>query len=171
MPHAHASGFPSPCCDRGCGVQCPGISFELACPSPCCDRGGQAPRYGKKTVLITVGRGPVPRHAAIASAAFNAQGFLLNRPVPRRAAIAGDRPPRYGKKRFPRSRVPPLNTPYADKSSNFLISQPPPGNPNRTLSDSPKKSFADAKLRENPVQNIFRCRFSDDVAEGIEANM
>ena len=41
-----------------------------------------------------------------------------------------------------------------------------------TLGDSPKKkSFADAELRENPVQNIFRCRFSDDVAEGIKANV
>ena len=53
-----------------------------ACPSPCPDlvknrsSGAPAPERvdGKKTPRITVGRGPVPRHAA----------------------IAGDRPPRYG---------------------------------------------------------------------------
>ena len=44
MPHAHARGFPSPCTDRG----------------------GQAPRYGKKRLPFIVGRGPVPRHAALA---------------------------------------------------------------------------------------------------------
>ena len=37
------------------------------------------PRYGGKNVPITVGRGPVPRHAT----------------------IAGDRPPRYGTKNGP----------------------------------------------------------------------
>ena len=41
MPHVHARGFPSPCCDRG----------------------GQAPAL-KKTFLFIVGRGPVPRHRA-----------------------------------------------------------------------------------------------------------
>ena len=38
--------------------------------------GDRPPRYEKKRLSFTVGRGPVPRHAA----------------------IAGDRPPRYGKK-------------------------------------------------------------------------
>ena len=41
MPHAHPSGFPSPCNDRG----------------------GQAPALREKTAPFTVGRGPVPRHA------------------------------------------------------------------------------------------------------------
>ena len=44
MPHAQASGFPSPCSDRG----------------------GQAPALRKKTGPFTVGRGPVPRYATIA---------------------------------------------------------------------------------------------------------
>ena len=39
-------------------------------------RGGQAPALREKNMPLTVGRGPVPRHAT----------------------IAGDRPPRYGKK-------------------------------------------------------------------------
>ena len=44
MPYAHASGFPSPCNDRG----------------------GQAPALRlEKRLSFTVGRGPVPRHAAI----------------------------------------------------------------------------------------------------------
>ena len=60
MPHAHASGFPSPCNDRG----------------------GQAPALREKTPRVTVGRGPVPRHAT----------------------IAGDRPPRYGRKNAAPSR-------------------------------------------------------------------
>ena len=47
------------------------------------DRGGQAPALrGKKTACVTVGRGPVPR------------------PRPRNPTLAGDRPPRYEKKRF-----------------------------------------------------------------------
>ena len=45
--------------------------------------GDRPPRYDKKRRLLTVGRGPVPRH----------------RSCPRTPTLAGDRPPRYGKKR------------------------------------------------------------------------
>ncbi len=52
------------------------------------DRGGQAPalRYPKR-LPFTVGRGPVPRHAAIAGNSPRAM---------EPETIAGDRPPRYG---------------------------------------------------------------------------
>ena len=57
----------------GGGKTCPSPSFARSN-----DRGGQAPALRKKiTSSFLVGRGPVPRHAA----------------------IAGDRPPRYDKKR------------------------------------------------------------------------
>ena len=66
MPHAHASGFPSP-------------SLALAQSNVAGDR---PPRYEKKRCLFTVGRGPVPRQH------------------PRTPARAGDRPPHYEKKRL-----------------------------------------------------------------------
>ena len=79
MPHAHPSGFPSPCCDRGGQApalrlkNAPGYRRARACPSPGLDlgkdRSSGAPDPeqvdGKKTPRVTVGRGPVPRHAAV----------------------------------------------------------------------------------------------------------
>ena len=43
-----------------------------------------------------VGRGTGPRHVAIAGAPFGIRRSRTTVPVPHRAAIAGDRPPRYG---------------------------------------------------------------------------
>ena len=93
MPHAHASGFPSPSfwCQTAslCRSGSPDpdlfvirrsqtteaethlVTMEIA--------GDRPPRYGKNNAPLTVGRGPVPRHATIAE----------------------DRPPRYEKKRSP----------------------------------------------------------------------
>ena len=48
----------------------------------------------KKRAADTVGRGPVSRHASVEETAV-AGGFRVDR------AIAGDRPPRYDKKRYP----------------------------------------------------------------------
>ena len=82
-------------------------------------RGGQAPALQKKTPRLTVGRGPVPRHAPVFAA--NVCGLWVadvsrfggeiagDRPpryVPSdvfrvNRTIAGDRPPHYGKKRHP----------------------------------------------------------------------
>ena len=36
-----------------------------ACPSPCTIAGDRPPRYGVRDFFIIVGRGPVPRHAAV----------------------------------------------------------------------------------------------------------
>ena len=79
MPHAHASGFPSPCNDRGGqapALRCPkAILFTVGLgPSDAtraCERVSLAmqrsrrpgPRATKKNATLTVGRGPVPRHA------------------------------------------------------------------------------------------------------------
>ena len=87
------------------------------------DRGGQAPalRYREdflaaETAVFPVGRGPVPRHAAVyrmiagdrpprygnrtVSEPKTGPLYVGRGPVPRRASvyrpIAGDRPPRYG---------------------------------------------------------------------------
>ena len=56
-----------------------------------CNRGGQAPalRFSRPSPL-TVGRGPVPRHASVGEMPGPAFGFRVGR------TIAGDRPPRYG---------------------------------------------------------------------------
>ena len=88
-----------------------------ACPSPCGDRGGQAPALRKKMPSLTVGRGPVPRHAAIAGDrpprydeeyrpyrrawALGCQ-TRMRAGFPRHATIAGDRPPRSEKNAVPR---------------------------------------------------------------------
>ena len=92
-----------------------------ACPSPSFassnDRGGLSPALREKTACTTVGRGPVPRHRSRArlcsSGSSEALAHLPSDPelfVIRRSQtteggthivtmeIAGDRPPRYGKK-------------------------------------------------------------------------
>ena len=100
MPHAHASGFPSPALahsnDRG--GQAPALrkkitpplhvgrweTLSLAMPRALQRSRGTGPRTTKKiTPALTVGRGPVPRHAS------------------RTPTIAGDRPPRYEKNNAP----------------------------------------------------------------------
>ena len=91
------------------------------------DRGGQAPALRfKKRHPLTVGRGPVPRHAwvdrnlagdrpprydknatphrrAWALACHTRMRAGFPRQCPRNPTIAGDRPPRYGEKNGPRA--------------------------------------------------------------------
>ena len=79
-----------------------------ACPSPCSDRGGNPlgcacgirgpPRYVTKQAHLSVGRGPVPRHAP----------------------LAGDRPPRYGEKTPLHRRARACPSPCSDRGGNPL---------------------------------------------------
>ena len=156
MPHAHPSGFPSPCpglrsnpprslvCRRfpqwwrARGGQAPALRLKNAAPltvgrgpsdatraservslamprsaqqpsvvscllafSAAMERSrGTGPRATvKKRPPLTVGRGPVPRHAAVVTATL--RGLWAAGVCRSDGEIAGDRPPRYDKKRFP----------------------------------------------------------------------
>ena len=121
MPHAQASGFPSPSFRASQPARRPArrhhpcrsrSSEALAClpstPDPFVIRRSQTTEHAP----FIVGRGPVPRHATIAGDRPPRYGcqdrprFIVWRgPVPRHRSrnpsIAGDRPPRYGKKTPP----------------------------------------------------------------------
>ena len=66
---------------------------------------GTGPRAtGQDGVLVTVGRGPVPRRASVGEKPWLAFGFRVGR------TLAGDRPPRYGP-----GRGSPLHAPVRDQ--------------------------------------------------------
>ena len=98
-------GWP-PCSARGCPVRAQAIPNYSVCPRHLTIAGetrsdarvaSEGPRATvSRAAPFPVGRGPVPRHAALAGAPFGLRRSRTTVSVPHRAANAGDRPPRYG---------------------------------------------------------------------------
>ena len=112
-------------CPRATGKNAALSRRARACPSPSsCTRnptlaGDRPPRYEKKRHPFTVGRGPVPRHRSgvrtphpCRSRSPDPDLFVIRRSQTTDGEtyivtmeIAGDRPPRYEKKRLPHRRA------------------------------------------------------------------
>ena len=97
----------------------------------------RAPRYGEKRLPLTVGRGPVPRHRPHAgpckSGSPDPDVFVIRRSQTTAGEthivmmeIAGDRPPRYDKKRPSHRRARACPSPsFALREKRFLFSSDP----------------------------------------------